>query len=461
VKKGAIHGYFSRNVFIPWFINGPWTSDKRSFRKAVAEARAGFHLWDRGDPEKRAQWVLDELHGIVRWAGNKVPYYRELFKRIGFDPSADFTLADYRKLPPLGRETVRERSDDLIAEGFSKKSMKRNSTGGSTGVPVRFWVDERSLAWRSMASEWGFSKFGYRAGDRTALIWVFNADPQAQRALRARGSSWLSHQLVNDCYRFDDQILDQWDARLSAYRPSFLRCYASALTRLAVRLQRLGKHPGYPTQGIITGGEKLDLRQREIIQQVFSVPLYETYGGRDSGLIAIQADAADMRLYVAGANIFVEPHTDADTEAGSEILITDLHRQGMPLLRYQMGDCARFPSQAADMPVAYLEEISGRTVDQILLPGGKIVHGVQFPRLFRDFDICEYQVVQDAGGDVRVSLIPGPQLKSDDMTQIERVLHGNLVGVSLSVSLTSTIQRTAAGKLRPVISHYRPVDAVG
>ena len=88
------------------------------------------------------------------------------------------------------------------------------------------------------------------------------------------------------------------------------------------------------------------------------------------------------------------------------------------------------------------------------------MHGVQFPRLFRDFDICEYQVVQDAGGDVRVSIIPGPQLKSDDMTRIERVLRSNLVGVSLSVSLTSTIERTAAGKLRPVMSHYRPVDAV-
>lgn len=460
MKKGVIHGYLSRNVFIPWLINGPWTSNKRSFRRAVAEARAGFHLWDRGDPEKRARWVLDELRGIVRWAGDKVPYYRELFENTGFDPSADFTLADYRKLPPLGRETVRERSDDLIAEGFSKNSMKRNSTGGSTGVPVRFWVDDRSLAWRSVASEWGFSKFGYRAGDRTGLIWGFNADPRAQRAFRARASSWLSHHVVNDCYRLDDQILDQMHSRLSVYRPSFLRCYASALTLLAVRLRRLGKQPNYPTHGIITGAEKLDSRQREIIQEVFSVPLYETYGGRDSGLIAIQLDAADTRLYVAGANIFVEPHADADTDAGSEILITDLHRKGMPLLRYRMGDCARFPRQAAHMPVEYLEEVSGRTVDQILLPGGKIVHGVQFPRLFRDFDICEYQVVQDAGGDVRVSIIPGPQLKSDDMTRIERVLRSNLVGVSLSVSLTSTIERTAAGKLRPVMSHYRPVDAV-
>jgi phenylacetate-CoA ligase len=460
MELGQTRSWLSRNIFIPWIINGPWTSKKRSFRAAGAEARAAFNIWDQSDPEKRAQWMLKELRGIVRWAGHKVPYYREVFKKAGFDPSADFSFADYRKLPPLGRDIVRERSDDLIAEGFSKRSMKQNSTGGSTGVPVRFWVDEPSLAWRSVASEWGFAKIGYRAGDRTGLIWGFSADPRAQRSLRARASSWLAHNLVNDCYRLDDEILDEIDRRLSNYQPSFLRCYVSALTLLALRLRQQGKRPNYPTRGILTGAEKLDSRQREIINDVFPVPLYESYGGRDSGLIAMQLKAADTRLRVAGANILAEPHGGGDPEFGSEILITDLHRKGMPLLRYRMGDCARFPQVSADAPVEFLEEVAGRTVDLILLPGGKTVHGIQFPRLFRDFDICEYQVVQDAGGDVRVSLIPGPQLKSDDMVRIERILRDNLVGISLSVSLASTIERTAFGKLRPVISHYKPVDRV-
>jgi hypothetical protein len=46
------------------------------------------------------------------------------------------------------------------------------------------------------------------------------------------------------------------------------------------------------------------------------------------------------------------------------------------------------------------------------------------------------------------------------MVRIERILRDNLVGISLSVSLASTIERTAFGKLRPVISHYKPVDRV-
>jgi phenylacetate-CoA ligase len=173
----------------------------------------------------------------------------------------------------------------------------------------------------------------------------------------------------------------------------------------------------------------------------------------------MQIDAFTPTLHVAGANILVEPYGEPDPNSGTEIVVTDLHRMGMPFLRYRIGDRARF-IPAGGGPVELLDEISGRTADHIRLPNGRIVHGVQFPRLFREFDVCEYQVVQDASGGVRVSLIAGPHLKSYDMTCIERVLQDNLGGVSISIELLPAIDRTAAGKLRPVVSHYHPIDAV-
>jgi hypothetical protein len=72
--------------------------------------------------------------------------------------------------------------------------------------------------------------------------------------------------------------------------------------------------------------------------------------------------------------------------------------------------------------------------------------------------VCEYQVVQEADGNVRVLLVAGPYLTSGDLTRIERVLSDNLHGVSLVLSLVPSIERTAAGKLRPVISYYRPAN---
>ena len=392
---------------------------------------------------------------MVRWAGTSVPYYRERFREIGFDPNSDFDFTDYQRLPVLDKETIRTRAADLIAEGYSCERMVAYSTGGSTGVPVHFWVDEGSRAWRDVASEWACTRVGFRAGNRLGLIWGANLEPRLQETKKARLVNWLAHQQPNDCFRLSDDTLDRIDARLSAYQPDFLRCYTSALTLLARRLQERGKRPTYPRLGIITGAEKLDDTQREVIQDVFKAAVYESYGSRDCGVMAMQMSASQKPLHVAGANVLLEPLGNPDPTFGNEVAVTLLHGQGMPFLRYRIGDHARFPWHSAERPAESLEEVTGRMLDHIHLPGGRLIHSVHFPHLFKDFDLREYQVVQRESGDVEVLLVPGPHFRPSSQRTLERIMHDNLVGVSLSVSLVPAIERTLAGKLRPVVSYYR------
>lgn len=451
--------WLSRNFFIPWIILGPWTESRRKCRAFVREARAGFGAWSNGHAEERSYLILKELRTLVRWAGEKVPYYQELFRNVGFDPKANFTFADYRQLPALDKKTVIDRVEDFVAEGFSRDKMRANSTAGSTGVRVRFWLDERASAWRSVQSEWGFSKIGYSAGDRTGMLWGAPSGPLAKNKIRTQLSNWLAHRQSHDCYHLSDQILDEVDARMSAYKPEFLWCYTSPLALLAHRLRERGKRPCYPKRGIITGAEKLDPIQRRIIEEVFCVPVHESYGSRDCGLIAMQLDSSNRRLHVAGANIMVEPYGESDPETGSEVIVTDLHRLGMPFLRYRLGDRAKFQQSGADAPAEFLEQIVGRTVDFVSLPDGGTIHGVKFPSIFGNFDVREFQVRQAASSDVQISLVPGPQFTADQMASIERILRDNLSGVSVSLSCVSRIDRTAAGKIRLVVSEYEPAHS--
>src|SRR5262249_27748532 len=148
--------------------------------------------------------------------------------------------------------------------------------------------------------------------------------------------------------------------------------------------------------------------QRETVEAVFRVPIYESYGSRDCGVMAMQLSASDPRLFVAGANVLIEPLGDADRVIGSEVLVTVLHRPGMPFLRYRIGDYARFPSVDPDAPVEFVEEVTGRVLDHIRLPKGRLVHSTQFPHFLKDFDVKEYQVVQEADGEVRILLVGGP-----------------------------------------------------
>jgi phenylacetate-CoA ligase len=454
----AIRTWLSRNFFIPWIILGPWTESRRKYRAFVREAHAGFGAWSNARAEERPSLVLTELRTVVRWAGEKVPYYRELFRNVGFDPKADFSFADYRRLPTLDKKTIIDRVEDFVAEGFSRDKMRPNSTAGSTGVRVRFWLDECATAWRSVQSEWAFSKVGYNTGDRTGMLWGVPTGPLSKNKVRTQLSDWLAHRQSHDCYHLSDHLLDKIDTRMSAYKPEFLWCYTSPLALLAHRLRDRGKRPSYPKRGIITGAEKLDPIQRQVIEEVFRVPVHESYGSRDCGLIAMQLDPSNPRLHVAGANIMVEPYGESDSETGSEVIVTDLHRIGMPFLRYRLGDRAKFPQFGSEVPTQFLEQIVGRTVDFVSLPDGSTIHGVKFPSIFGNFDVREFQVRQAASSDVQINLVAGPQFTADQMSSIEQMLRDNLRGLSVSLSCVSRIDRTAAGKIRLVVSEYQPAQ---
>jgi phenylacetate-CoA ligase len=450
-----IHSWLSRNVFLPWAINGPWTAGLRQYRRTLRGASVALQSWEHCDIDTRRQWALLELRAIVRWAGEHVAYYRELFRKIGFEPAADFTLADYQRLPVLEKETVRSRADDLIAEGFSHAALRSDSTGGSTGVPVRIWQDWPCLAWKQATVHWAYGHVGFRVGDRLGLFWGANPDPRVQRTAKIVIRDWLAHQRKIDCFRLSDAVLDEADGRFSRYQPDFLRCYPSALTALARRLRERGRRPLYPRRGIITGAEKLDAEQRALVEAVFPVPLFESYGSRDCGLLAMQLSMADRRLYVIGINVLVEPYGESDQISGTEIVVTLLHNQAMPFLRYRIGDRARLPADASGPTIEIIEEVTGRTLDHIQLPNGRLVHSIEFPHLFKDYDVWEFQVYQEKNGSVQVSLVAGPKLTAEHLTRIKRILSDNLRGVSLSLSLVPTIERSSAGKLRPVISDYR------
>lgn len=452
-----LHRWFSQKIALPWIIHGPWTLDRRKFLASWKQAKAGFQCWDNGDLECQRKWTLNELKGLVRWAGEKVPYYRELFKKIGFDPYADFSFADYQLLPTLDKDIIRTRTADLIADGFSRDTMMANTTGGSTGEPMRFWLDVENLGWREAASEWAFSKLGYESGDRLGLIWGVppHMNANIHTTMKGRVVDWLAHQQTHDCCRLSSNQLDLIDKRLSAYRPEYLRCYPSAMTLLSLRLRERNCQPTYPRKGIMTGAEGLDASQRKIIESVFKVPVYESYGSRDCGLIATQRSALDDRLFVAGANVFLEPFGPRDSAGSQEIVVTNLHSRGMPFLRYRIGDCAQFPSDACEWNTQVLEKITGRVLDQIALPSGDLVR-LQFLRYYPGgFDIGEYQVIQEKSGDVKMKIVPSARLRSNDLERLESVLKNELPGVSVSVELVSKLERTALGKLKPVVSFFQ------
>ena len=95
---------------------------------------------------ERSQWLsatdleqlqVRRLREFLERIGRDVPYYRELFAELGFDPSRVASVSDLQRLPLTGKADIRGNMERLKADNAG--SLEKFSTGGSSGEPLIFY----------------------------------------------------------------------------------------------------------------------------------------------------------------------------------------------------------------------------------------------------------------------------------------------------------------------------------
>ena len=84
----------------------------RGIRPKVVALRAHYAL----EPRQRRAEARRRLAEVVAFAGDQVPYYRDLFRQIGFDPAKIGKDAKYlQDIPYLTKDIVREHGPRLLS----------------------------------------------------------------------------------------------------------------------------------------------------------------------------------------------------------------------------------------------------------------------------------------------------------------------------------------------------------
>jgi phenylacetate-CoA ligase len=409
-----------------------------------------------GQDQKR-EWMLERLRFCLRRAQRETIYYRELFRQAGFDPMCDFSFEDFSKLPILERDIINREARSLMSSAIAPELLLREATGGSTGKPTEVWVGPEEKGWRDGATETFMRRIGVPSGTRVAYFWGHHLDPVKSDSLRERCYAFATNVRWFDCFRLSTEVLEAYHREFAQYGPACIVAYSSALGQLAEHLLERGYKPDYPTRCLVTGAEKLMPHHREAIEAAFNRPVHERYGARDVGCMGFQVNPARSLSYeVEWANIFVEPETD---EPESPILITKLHADGMPMIRYRVGDIGLFAhGSRPGHPAFHLEEVLGRETDRIWLHGGSWVHGIQLPHLMKDYPVQEFMFVQRADYSVELKIVPKNGFGQDSRNSMLKTIAANLPGLNLSINLVDEIPRTKANKLRPVVTEVKPVQ---
>lgn len=415
---------------------------------------------------ERSQWLpleeiqsgqLGALRTLLAHARDTCPYYQREWSRAGLDPAGVRSIADLQRWPVVPRETMRERRAELRSTAPLRLITK--STGGSSGTPLTFDLDHGSNDRRMAAWHRGYGWAGAAPGTRQTHLWGVPIEGRVlSKRLKDRLYNALYRRDLVSCFAMDAGFAERFVRRLEQSRPDAIVAYTNPLYGVARELEAAGRRPAFAPAAIVLGAEQVHSFQRETIERVFGAPVFETYGSREFMLIGAQCERRSG-LHLTAEHLIVEVVDDQGRPVPpgveGQVVITDLYNFGMPFVRYAIGDRAIAASApcACGRGLPLLRQVSGRVLDLIRTPGGRVLPGEFFPHLFKDFpSVRRFQVVQDEPGQLRIRLVADERFAAD-RGRVESLL-GSALGPDMNfhLDLVAEIPLTPAGKHQVVLN---------
>ena len=399
---------------------------------------------------------VSRLRDLLQAAGTRVPYYREVFARVGFEPRAVRTAGDLTALPFLTKPVIRANLDRLKAEGA--RGLARFNTGGSSGEPLIFCIGKERIS-HDVAAKWRATRWwGVDIGDPEVVVWGSPIELGAQDRLRSLRDRLLRTHLLS-AFAMSDENVDEFLREIGKVRPKMLFGYPSALAHIAHRAEATGRRMN--NLGIrvaFVTSECLYSEQRSQIEKVFGCRVANGYGGRDAGFIAHECPEGGM--HITAEDIVIEIVDEAGNvlapgQAG-EIVITHLATRDFPFIRYRTGDVAVLGHSncRCGRGLPLIEAIQGRTTDFVVARDGTVMHGLVLVYVLRDMQgLRAFKIVQESLDLIRVLIVPDGNLPPASINHIREEFRRRLGStVEILVDQVPEIPRETSGKYRYVVS---------
>jgi len=184
-------------------------------------------------PLELEQFQQKRLQALLRHAYNNVPYYHKLFNKLKLKPQDIRSINDLKRLPILTKKIIRKNFNDLTAKNYSKGKLISSATSGSTGEPLKFFVNKKWNAWNMAAAYREWSWAGYNIGDKIAYVWGAPQDISHQAELNFKISNFLDRRKMLDAYSMTEKMIDDHISTLKKFNPKIINAYPSAIYLIA------------------------------------------------------------------------------------------------------------------------------------------------------------------------------------------------------------------------------------
>ena len=409
-----------------------------------------------GAPFRSAEEIREkqfgELSSLLAHAETHVPYYREMFRSLGIRSQDIRNWDDLGKLPVLTKDIIREKQRDLVREDVPLEKLRPHFSGGSTGVPLKFFRSLEYMAASDAGTYRNLMQCGWHPGEMIAFFWGGNDKLYAMSRMEFELRQFARRMYQFDPFHSGEAEMADWAKRFRRIRPRVILGYASTIARFAAFLDSQ-RRSIEGIKGVFTTAEKLYAPQREVMERVFQCKVFDCYGSSEVQNIAAECPKGKMHINTD----FVVLEEDGTMEPGPKpFLLTSLKNWSMPFIRYRNEDCGYLSQEQCscgnNSPLMRLE--IARTSDNFLFPGGRVVHGEFFTHLMYGSDgIVNFQFHQTAVDEIMLWIVPGQgnrQAREEKIQESIRQIRAVCPGHPLRIEVreVDAIPLSAAGKHR-------------
>jgi phenylacetate-CoA ligase len=413
----------------------------------------------RWTPEQRVADRRARLRTMLIHAGLHVPYWRELFARIGFAPQRVQHEDELALLPLLTKDVVLREGPRMWAEQVPSWAGGRVDlkTSGTTGAGLVFRTSQIAarqqwaVCWRYRLAN------GLPRGTWSAQLGGRVVVPLEQRGAPYHRVNVAGNQLLLSGYHLGPNTAGEYLEEIRRRAIPWIHGYPSLVVLLAQAAEASGVR--LPALRWITlASETVTAAQRRIITEAFDLSPREHYAQTEAVANASQGADGRLRLdddfsvveLVPELGLAPEPVDRGTTPC--RIVGTSLDNWHQPFIRYDTGDLAVLAPHGDDRPPGrLLLDIDGRREDYVELGSGARVGRTDHVFKALTF-VREAQIRQRVPGAIVIHVVPRGEWTAAHEATLRREVALRL-GEALRVEVVQRerLPRTPRGKLRLVV----------
>jgi phenylacetate-CoA ligase len=327
-------------------------------------------FYERQPSKAVTQFQQQRISKLIQHAIAHSPWWREHLGSVVGQRTA------FTSLPLLDRQQYRASVESIggpLPLPKDHGTAQKNSTSGSSGVPVEFYVSMLSVRMNNSHFFFDEKRQG-RPLSLTRAELSGRAPEHSGDHTEVQGNPLLGQGAI--LHRKVQQATIEEHARwLARTSPAFFSTAPVVLEGL-LDVYEAGKVTPPLISQVATFTETVTPQLRQRVKVTLGASVRDRYSCEEVGPIAFQCPHSDTHYHMAQTNCLVEILDDAGQPCAPGVIgrvyVTNLHNYASPVIRYELGDLAAWePSCPCGYGRPVLTNMLGRRRFLVRLPSGE------------------------------------------------------------------------------------------